>query len=900
MKKLLTLLILLASVFAFAQNSVEQKIQNYLDVNYSTYRLIFNDVQEWTIESTATSKATKITNYYIKQQYQGIDIFRAVTNVSYKDDAVINLGNRFLANVEDKINTTSAGIGVTDGFAIALNATGYDLFTTSVIEKKDANNYVLSNGNLTDEPVQAELVFANLNDGQTLKLAWDYTFFAQDHNHYWSIRVDAVSGDVLQKEDWTISCNFGDHSHASVADMLNAHAKKNVFDFEKIAAVETNSYMFNPPSATYNVLPFYVESPNHGSRQLLTNPENLTASPYGWHDINGADGAEYTITRGNNVLAQDDPDGDNGTGYSPDAGSTLVFDYTYPGTSVQASNYIDAAVTNLFYMNNIVHDITYHYGFDEANGNFQKNNYGNGGTFSFLGDYVNADAQDGAGTNNANFSTPTDGNNPRMQMYLWTYGPSPKYLTINAPSSIAGEIVSLDNVFDPGHVDLPASPSGITADLVLFDDGVGSDTSDACTAAVNATELNGNIAVIRRGDCTFISKVLAAQNAGAIGVIMVNNVSYAEDGENDYANMSGADASVTIPAIFVSKVDGEAIIAAMSNGSVTVNGTLSEPAEVFIESDGDFDNLVIAHEYGHGVSTRLTGGFGNSSCLYNEEQMGEGWSDWLGYMLQIETGDTGTDYRGVSTFLAGQETDGVGIREYPYSTDFTVDPLTFGDTNNYTYTYDGVTYVDVHSVGTVWASMLWDLTWAYIEKYGFDSDIYNGTGGNNKVFQLVLDAMKLQPCSPGFVDGRDAIIAADLATTGGEDYCLIWEVFANRGLGVNASSGSTDSITDQTEDFTEPAAGSNCTFLKTESFDLGSNVSIYPNPSTGVFNIEIADFTGDVEVTVFDTNGRIVYEDIKTNFSAQTQINLSNVDKGMYIIQLKADGVQYVNKLMKN
>src|SRR5690606_7618467 len=130
-----------------------------------------------------------------------------------------------------------------------------------------------------------------------------------------------------------------------------------------------------------------------------------------------------------------------------------------------ANQYEAAAITNLFYMNNVFHDIMYQYGFDEVSGNFQQNNYGNGGLGN---DYVNAEAQDGSGTCNANFGTPRDGSNPRMQMYI-------------------------------------------------------------C------------------GD-----------------------------------------------------------------------------------KDGDFDNLVILHEYGHGVSNRLTGGPNASSCLQNQEQMGEGWSDFFG------------------------------------------------------------------------------------------------------------------------------------------------------------------------------------------------------------------------------------------------------------------------------
>ena len=74
------------------------------------------------------------------------------------------------------------------------------------------------------------------------------------------------------------------------------------------------------------------------------------------------------------------------------------------------------AVTNLFYLNNILHDRLYGYGFTESAGNFQTSNFGKGG---FGNDPVNAEAQDGGGTNNANFGTPSDGFRPRMQMYLW-------------------------------------------------------------------------------------------------------------------------------------------------------------------------------------------------------------------------------------------------------------------------------------------------------------------------------------------------------------------------------------------------------------------------------------------------------------------------------------------------
>lgn len=59
--------------------------------------------------------------------------------------------------------------------------------------------------------------------------------------------------------------------------------------------------------------------------------------------------------------------------------------------------------------------------------------------------------------------------------------------------------------------------------------------------------------------------------------------------------------------------------------------------------------------------------------------------------------------------------------------------------------------------------------------------------GNSLMVQLVLDAMKLQQCRPGFFEARDAIIQADQILTGGENFCDLWLAFAEKGLGVDAT-----------------------------------------------------------------------------------------------------------------
>jgi PKD repeat protein len=771
--KLLSIaLLLLTAKSLVGQN--EAIIRNFLNENRISLELSESDIQDWIIYDNYNSNHNGVSHVYLRQRHNGIEIYNAVANFNIKDGRVISMGDRFFRNVSTSVNSNSALIGPIEairGAAAQLNLNITE--TPRALEPVNAQHFIFSNAGISKENIPVKLMYQPGPEGE-LMLAWDLSIYQNDGKHWWSLRVDAQSGKILDKVDWVISCNF-DHKQFGKCDNPNHNHSSN------ISTGNTSANSMLPEQ--YRVFPEPVESPNHGVRSLKINPRDSLASPYGWHDTNGANGAEFTITRGNNVFAYEDRNDDDAAGYSPDGTAALNFDFPLNLTLAPQSNE-DAAITNLFYWNNLMHDMWYRYGFTEAAGNFQQNNYGRGG---LANDYVNAEAQDGGGTNNANFATPTDGTNPRMQMYLWTGGGAgaTNLLTVNSPSAIAGVYTATQAAFGPG---VPSTP--ITANLVLADDGT-APTNDGCTAFANAANISGKIALVYRGNCNFAIKVANAQAAGALAVIVVNNVAGAP------INMGGTDPSITIPSIMVSDVNGAALATQLANGQ-TVNVTIVDQ-NPNVDKDGDFDNVVIAHEYGHGISTRLTGGPSNSNCLNNAEQMGEGWSDFFGLMMTIEAGDTATDARGIGTYASGEPVTGGGIRNAPYCTDMTVNPFTYDDVNN------TANVSEPHGIGFVWCTMLWDLNWAMIDRYGFNPDLFNGNGGNNKTMQLVIDGLKLQPCSPGFVDGRNAILAADSILYGGANQCLIWEVFARRGLGFSANQGSSGSRSDQTEAFDLPS-----------------------------------------------------------------------------------------------
>lgn len=856
MKKLLFLVGFLTFNFGFAQDEI-RVIREYLSEERSQLNLTAEDVQSPVLESSSFSQSMNVTTAYASQTHHGIEVFNTISRFAIRDGQVVSARVAFANDLAAKVNTTAPSISAQSAILKAAQALGLQAPVQIDQVSAEDNSYVFEASDLSLNTIPVALTYQRTTDSQYV-LAWDLSLYLLDATHYYSVRIDAQTGALVDTHDWVQHCDFGQGSHQghNVESVLFAPAKS----AGSMALVD----------AQYRVFPIPYSSPIDGDDELVTTPENLIASPFGWHDTDGVSGAEHTITRGNNVWAREDIAGTNSGGASPDGGADLIFDFAY-GLPQDPASFTDAATVNLFYWNNIIHDVTYQYGFDEASGNFQENNYGNPGNGS---DSVNADAQDGSGTNNANFATPPDGGNPRMQMFIWDSSSGPlELLTINN-GPLAGSYTGVPAAFGGAMPDPP-----LTLDMVLIEDdnsGTSTDPADACDPLVNGPDLNGKIVVIRRGECEFGFKALAAQNEGALAVIMVNNVT----GDPILMGAGAVGAQVTIPLFMMTDIDGEAIIAELLTGNPmngTIDGTVTPPS-----IDGDLDNEIVAHEYGHGVSNRLTGGPNTTGCLNNAEQMGEGWSDYLGLILTMQAGDQATDVRGLAAYASGNPN---GIREAPYSTDFSVNSYTYQDTN--------ANVTQPHGIGFVWASMLWDMTWDLIDLYGFDEDIYNGTGGNNIAFQLVMDGMKLQSCSPGFVDGRDAILEADELANNGIHRCLIWEAFARRGLGFSASQGSSNSRSDQTEAFDIPA---DCN-LSTSDSNYDNNFSIYPNPTRGLIQINSVVDLGATDVSIYDMNGRRVWQNTLT-LGHHTQIDASALSSGIYLIKIDGGNYSHTTKLI--
>jgi hypothetical protein len=381
-------------------------------------------------------------------------------------------------------------------------------------------------------------------------------------------------------------------------------------------------------SETYNV---FAVDPSKSTQ--------TTVSGTGW--LGAGDQTTVRIT-GPNVRAYLDSDANN----SADSGGSLVSNGEFltaldPTVAPTTSGNKAVAVQNLFYLNNVMHDTLKTHGFTVATGNFE-------GT-----DPVNAEAQDGSGTDNANFSTPADGSSPRMQMYLWS-NPTPDHEVVVGSATYYGKGAE----FGPA-----LNLTGKTAALAL------PSVPDGCA---KLKPLSGKIAVIDRGNCSFKKKVANAQAAGALAVVIANN-----DGDGVF--LMGDDTAVrttiTISAVMVGQSNG-ATLKTQAGQSATVrkrNLTL-------LMTDASLDSDVVFHEYGHGLTWRMIGGMSGAIS----GAIGEGASDGVALLMN--------DDDRVGEYSAG---DPNGIRRFPY--------------NGYPNTYSDVTGAEVHDDGEIFAAIVYDL-----------------------------------------------------------------------------------------------------------------------------------------------------------------------------------------------
>ena len=744
-----------------------------------------------------TGRGGLIAQY--QQRVDGIEVFSRTINV------LVNRKNQYVASsgyfASDSVKPAlDYLIDEKDALGIGYRQnTGEDIYQLSLNTSKSTPQYKKVNGHsfsknyrLNDNSRIKKVYYPKTSDLLTPAYYVEIETSEIDSNVsiFYSYVIDGLSGEVLFKNNLTSDVATTYNVFAGIADN---------FPFDGPQGNDLTPH----PTGDIN------DTPNVGDTLVTPNIITLDFGP-----ISTADpwlGVADTTTRGNNVDAYADISGADGfddQDVRPEMTGANAFEYNFgafkEGVIGDGQKF---AVVNLFYVNNFLHDWFYDNGFDEQAGNAQQSNYGRGGS---EGDRMLVEAQDFSGTNNANMSTPSDGGTPRMQMFIW-----------NTLNTAAINIDGINNI-NAGSGAFGPTEFDVTGIMSLVNDAT-NPIGDGCETIT--TVLTTQIAIIDRGSCNFTVKVKNAQNAGAIGAIIANNVAAGVDG-GGVINMGGTDDTISIPSLLISLEKANEIKTALTNDPSLQANLVNQGKPL----DSSLDNGIVVHEWAHYLSGRLVG---NANGLSNNQgrSMGEGWSDFVALLFMTEESDNllaGNDiFQGVysaSTFVGDAYN---GIRRAPYSTDMNKNAMTFKHIEDgvplpinhpIAFGSSGANNSEVHASGEIWAVVLWDVFVGLINKPGYSFD-----QAREVMKDYLVAGMKMTPNSPTMLEARDAILAAAIATDS-EDFIIIRDAFTRRGMGASAVAPIRESIDHSgvIEDFTEGVDVPASIIVDANSIDMGS------------------------------------------------------------------------------
>jgi uncharacterized protein (TIGR03437 family) len=390
-----------STVTAPQRGDAETIARRFLKTNPDLFRLPAGEVDRLYLVRQYASNHNGLTHLILGQRINGIDVFQSEYAVHINEDgAIFAMSGEMIPNAATKINLTRPSISAADALQIAATEAGLELSSPPRLRQPALGLNLRQEFDRAagfGDDVPAQLAYFPLAEDE-IRLAWRFILTMRNSPDMYFVMIDAERGSLLFR--YNLTCY----------DENPLKPKGKVYTKESPRPNLPRSGN-NPPEVEREEMPFHA-APFNGRTIFNTSDPH-----YDWWAGLNADGLVSNNTstyldRDSNPNAPDSP-----LVTAADGNFTFPIDLAQAPT-VEANQ--KAAQANLFYWVNRYHDILYSFGFNEAAGNFQTNNFNLGGTGA---DPVLAEAQDGSGTNNANFSTPPDGRSGRMQMFLWAGTP---------------------------------------------------------------------------------------------------------------------------------------------------------------------------------------------------------------------------------------------------------------------------------------------------------------------------------------------------------------------------------------------------------------------------------------------------------------------------------------------
>ena len=331
----------LVAVIANAQISptVIQQAFDLVQANKQALNLSDYDAKNAIVASTYKNKFAGTTMVYLQQTFKGVPIYNQLLSLAFKDNKLVSKSGAFISNLQNSASNKSPIATTTANEAVMAAISDRKLTqkdpVIAIVTASDGNKVTFNNAGISNENITATLMwFVSETGKQNIQLGWQVYIIQNNSADYWLVNIDAVNKSTISVHNLTVYCNYDAPKNS---DALKQHIHNN--DCATKANTNNQINANNSPTvvnnATYRVVPYPAESPSHtgGAPVVVTNPWLLSgavnnATTLKWHSIGATD---YNLTRGNNVWAQEDVNGNNGTSaaqvISTNATDPLSFDF---------------------------------------------------------------------------------------------------------------------------------------------------------------------------------------------------------------------------------------------------------------------------------------------------------------------------------------------------------------------------------------------------------------------------------------------------------------------------------------------------------------------------------------------------------------------------------------------
>jgi extracellular elastinolytic metalloproteinase len=314
------------------------------------------------VQSSYLDSASRLYHCYMIKKHQGLDVVNSMVQMTTdRKGNLVAVGSQWDSSVQPaRLLKRQQGLGCRQALDVVQKSLNFteNPIAWNVTTVGDVTR--INNVRFADEVTCREKFYQTRTElRQILDLAVPMS--AQ----YLNVMVDKQNGQIHAAVDWSSDFTFNDDGRLQKRQ--------------------------NNPEFRYRVLQIGALDPRTVAPRVQTNPADPIASPEGWHVA----GRSETI--GNNVLATQNTVAAASIAQVLQAGNqaksqNFSFDFQFDERTQDPSQYLDASITNAFFVSNRYHDILYRYGFDERAGNFQNSNFGRGGQEN---DAVIAITQDG-------------------------------------------------------------------------------------------------------------------------------------------------------------------------------------------------------------------------------------------------------------------------------------------------------------------------------------------------------------------------------------------------------------------------------------------------------------------------------------------------------------------------